>query len=496
MIKRILTRLEQFAFFDTFKHSSTYFLGTILAQGLGLISLPFFTSYLTPDEYGLISIFTSYVSIVTAVLPLSLHVTIGRYYFEKDKKDFDEFLGSIIFFTAIFYMINASLIYYYRVPLALKLNVPSELISFSLLAGAFTVVYMIFEQIKVSEKSSKEMTKINVLNQYIKFGCAAIGVLYFTDVFFFNDAGERMSYTFAGKIIGEVIGLGLVVLFISTRLYSYFTLKKISLKHLKYAISYSLPLVPLSLSHYILVSFDQWYINMKVGQTEAGEYSFAYKIGFLYVGLVLAVLNGSRPSFFKLMNEGKYSEVADQIVSVSKLLMLGACFLMLYAVDLGTLLSASDSFLNAISITPIIVGGYIFSGLATLYSRGIEFKKKTIYLSCIIIASGAVNVVLNMYLIEPFGYKVAAYTTLASYFIMMVLSVLVTTFILKLPPLPLAKITKHILFLAGIIAINYIFGAPNVGLHIGWIAFKGVLFLALVLLLFYDKIYLFLAKNK
>jgi len=172
---------------------------------------------------------------------------------------------------------------------------------------------------------------------------------------------------------------------------------------------------------------------------------------------------------------------------------------MLYAIDVGTILATSDGFLNAIMVTPIIIGAYVFNGVGQLYIRGIDYKKQTIYISSIILLSGMLNIVLNVYFIDYFGpdssAQVAAWTTFISYFIMMLLSILVTTFVLKLPPLPLGQMLKHMLFLSGIMAINYIWGAPSTGLHIGWMAFKAVLFLGLALLLFYNKIYLFLDKN-
>jgi O-antigen/teichoic acid export membrane protein len=163
-------------------------------------------------------------------------------------------------------------------------------------------------------------------------------------------------------------------------------------------------------------------------------------------------------------------------------------------VDIGTLLSSQKVYLEVLPLAPVIIVAYIFHGISSLYNRGIYYKKKNQWLALIIIISGALNVLLNIYFINRYGFEAAAYTTMASYFVMMVLSILLTTFVLKLPPLPLGRILKYIVLLAIIISMNYIFGAPNVALSPFWILYKGALFALLGAGLFYNKIGIFFNK--
>ncbi len=120
--------------------------------------------------------------------------------------------------------------------------------------------------------------------------------------------------------------------------------------------------------------------------------------------------------------------------------------------------------------------------------------KKNGYLAILVSISGAVNIALNIYFVPRYGYQAAAITTLVSYFIFMLCSIFTAIYILKLPPLPLGRIVKYIVLLTSVIGINYAFGAPNQGMHFGWISFKILLFASLALALFYNKIGLFLKK--
>ena len=492
-IKKRLKKLQQFSFFDTFKHASTYFSGTMLVHALGILTLPIFTKLLSPDEYGIINVFLTYVSVVAVLLSFNLHWAISRYYFEEDKKDFDAFLGTIFIAVSLIFWTLASGLLLFKEPIADYINLPAQLVFWAIASAYLLIVYSFFDQLMIATKQSKKYTSVQVIWQYTKFGCAVAGLLYLTNVTYLKD-GEPTSYTFMGKVIGDWLATCIIVLYTSHQVYKYVSFKGLSFEHIKYAFLFSVPLIPFALSNYILTSFDQWYIISKVGQAQAGQYAFAYKIGMLYLGLGVALINGAQPNYYKFMNEKKHKEVWQQVDSMSKLLALGGGFLVLFAVDAGTLLASNDAFLAALPIAPVIVGGYVFHGISSFYNRGIYFKKKNGYLAIIILASGIINIFLNGYFIPIYGFQAAAYTTLASYFIMMLFSIVVTTYILKLPALPLGRIIKYIVLLGGIVAINYIFGQPNIGMHFGWIAFKMLLFIALGLLLFYNKIGLLLNK--
>ncbi len=489
-------RLQQFSFFDTFKHASTYFSGTLLVHLLGLVSMPIYTAYLTADEYGIVNVFTSYLLMIAVLITLNLHWAVSRYYFEEDKDDFEDFLGTILVGVTVSFVVFGGLMWLFDKQMAWVLSLPLHLMGWLLLMAYLIVIIAIFTQLMVSTKQSKKQSVVQVVWQYGKFGLTVIGLLWLSGRTY-ELSGETESYTYMGKIIGEWIGTMVVAVYAFSQIYRYLSFKNMKWAHLRYALRFSIPLIPFALSNYILTSFDQWYINGSIGHAEAGQYAFAYKIGMIYMGLGGALVDGANPSYYQYMNANEPQKVWQQVDSMTKLLVLGGCFLILFAIDAGTLLSSNQVFLDALPIAPVIVGAYVFHGISNFANRGIYFIKKNGYLALIILISGIFNIILNAWLIPYFDndYKIAAYTTLASYFLMMVLSIIMTTYILKLPPLPLGRILKYIVLLGGVVALNYVFGAPNVGMHVGWIFFKGGLFVLLALALYYNKIGVIFGQN-
>ena len=125
-LNNILKKFKELSFFDTFKHASTYFSGTVLIHGLGVLTLPIFTAFLTTEEYGIINVFTSYISVVLVLVSFYAHGAINRYYFEKNVSDFASFMGTLFVFIHVNFVVCGGLMYYNRAAIAQLINLDRE----------------------------------------------------------------------------------------------------------------------------------------------------------------------------------------------------------------------------------------------------------------------------------------------------------------------------------------------------------------------------------
>jgi len=82
-------------------HSKNYLSAEIFTKALAFISVPIFTRLLLPNEYGILAIFSSIISIFTILLGFNIRGAVARYYYEKSN-DFAEFLGSNLLFILLF----------------------------------------------------------------------------------------------------------------------------------------------------------------------------------------------------------------------------------------------------------------------------------------------------------------------------------------------------------------------------------------------------------
>jgi O-antigen/teichoic acid export membrane protein len=427
------------------------------------------TRLLIPSEYGIISVFNSYVSLLSVVLTLNVHASVSRYFYEE-KDDFTIFLGTSTFLT-LSIIIPASIVFY-LLSNRLKglFNLPSLVTVLMIPMVVVTVIDEFFNQVYQPLRESKRIAIVNMAKTYIGFGLSVIIIVLLK--------GELYLGPIFGSIIIGVFFSGYFIF----KMKPYFK-PAFKWTHIKYILHYSLPLIPYTLSGYILAQFDRIMINSYNGSGDAGLYSLAYNIGML-LSVVIGSMNAAwMPKYFEYMNRKQYREHDRDVDRLFRFSMIVAVFLILFGKEVGFLLAKSDYY-AALHVIPIVVIGYVFFGIFTIYSRNIGYAKKTIYSSIILLTSGFTNVFLNALFIPKYGYIAAAYTTLVSYFLMAILAWIVSKLVLKMHSVPLKIILIPILMIVPFIAGYYVIEAMQPALYINILIKACMLFVASFVLIF------------
>jgi O-antigen/teichoic acid export membrane protein len=114
-----------------------------------------------------------------------------------------------------------------------------------------------------------------------------------------------------------------------------------------------------------------------------------------------------------------YSKMQTYIVFVLCWMGLG---LSLFGKELIEIFALNHDYWPAHEIIPIIVLAYIFNGARTAVSVAMYLKKKTQYIAFAFIVTAIFNIGLNFALIPMFGRLGAAYATLISFFVLYLIS--------------------------------------------------------------------------
>lgn len=223
---------------------------------------------------------------------------------------------------------------------------------------------------------------------------------------------------------------------------------------MKYFLHYGVPLIFYSLSGVILAQFDKIMVNKYLGSSAAGLYSFAAIVGSILTVFSSAMFQAWNPDYFKHMDEKNHQQLNTDAYRIFKIVAFCALGLIFFSQEIGMVLSSS-SFYEALPVIPIIVIGYIFNAIFMFYGWNIEYEKKNIYLSLVVLAAGALNVILNILFIPDFGYIAAAYNTAVSYFAMAGFAFIVSKKILKIYCVPFWPILKILALLVPFVVVYY-----------------------------------------
>lgn len=83
--------------------SLIYGFGSILLKSINLLTLPLYTFYITPADYGIVALAVTLTSLLSLIFALSLFSAVTRFYFlYNQKKDKDKIIGTLIFAIIIF----------------------------------------------------------------------------------------------------------------------------------------------------------------------------------------------------------------------------------------------------------------------------------------------------------------------------------------------------------------------------------------------------------
>lgn len=428
-------------------HSSNYLIAELFNKAIAFLTIPVFTRLLLPEEYGVLSIFTSIVSIFTVIMGLNMNGSITRKFHEGDK-EFYAFLGTNLTFLIVLNLLLLTLGYVFRVFFASFFSIDDKLFYLAILVSSFSFFILFELSYLQASMQSKKYAKLSIIRNLITVIIAIIIVYSLKEDRYM---GKVYAQLFTSLLIGV---LAIIKLFKLSEI-------KFNRKHLQYSLAFGIPLIPHALSGFILAQFDRVIINQIVGSYETGIYSFAYNIGMIMNVFVISMNKSWIPILYKNLKSEAYQKINELGNKYSKLTFIIAFLLILFSREI-VMIMADEKYYNALEVVPIIILGYVAVFLYTLFSGYTFYRKKTGLISLFTFIAGGTNILLNYIYIPQYGYVAAAWTTLISYLLLFVLHYINARFILKEKVLNLFKITGQLIILIIFISIYMKLNISNI----------------------------------
>lgn len=387
-----------------------------LLKGSVFITIPIYTRLLNLEEYGIVSVYTAFVSIFMIIIGLDLHASIGTGLYDfKDNKD--SFLSSILFLSFLSFILFFTIGFTGKNYFSKIFNVKSKVFYLSIIGGYLAFIINFFSNIKVFEKDYKKKSLISLINAFSNIGLSILLLLIISE--------EK----YLGRIYGDLFSKLFLALILFIAIISKGK-KLIWLKAWKYSLIIGVPLILHNLSGIILSQFDRLAIQKIINSESVGLYSYAYNLGMVPL-IVLGALNLAWiPWLYEKMysKENKEINIKSRYYNEFFLIFLSLTYILIP--ELG-LFMAPNNYNTSLIIIPIIITSYYMQFLYSLFATFAFYYKKTLSISIGTFLAGAINILLNIFLIPKYGYEIAALTTLISYFFLLVFHFLNVKYNLK-----------------------------------------------------------------
>ncbi|WP_462109374.1 oligosaccharide flippase family protein [Campylobacter concisus] len=398
-----------------FSNSLMYILCNILTKGISFFLLPVYTRLLSPNEYGILDLFTVLASIINLVITFEISQALARYYHDaSDDLQRRMYTSTSFLFTVAMYLVYVVISCVFSEQFSFWLLDSKNKEEIFILASIFIASSGIFYFIQNHLKwriMPKAIVFTSILNSIIAT---------FITIFLLFTTNLKVESIFIGQIIGCVIGS--VVGIYSAKLdygivFSYTKLKEM--------IAFSFPLVFSGIGIFIGANIDRMAIKNFIGLDELGIYGVAYRIASISSLVIVGFQQALTPLVYK-----HYLE-SDTHVNISKIFNI-FCLLMICIVTGSILFSkeilfifTTKNYYAASSSIPILTLSIFLAGMY-IFAPGISIAKKT-YLTVIVTAIFALlNIILNWIFVPKLASLGAAFGTLissgASFFIYVFLS--------------------------------------------------------------------------
>jgi O-antigen/teichoic acid export membrane protein len=396
------------------KHTAIYGLGGLVSRILAVLLLPLYTHYLGPKGFGKIETVVALTTVLVIVLRLGISSAFFRFYFDtKDEAQRTLVVRTSFWFTMT--MATAGLVAgcVLATPIAHGLKLGDDP---WLVRAAFVGLWaqMNYEQLtslfRVEERSVS-FVAASVANVLITVGITVLLVV-----------GLHKGAT--GAVVGNFVGtLCVYLVLLGYRRYQLGL--QFSRELFREMNRFGMPLVPSAVALWAINFVDRIFIAQYKGQAEVGVYSVAVRISSAIVFLMIA-FRLAWPAFAYSIEDDReakrtYSYVLTYLLFVCSWVSVALGVL---APWLVSWLARGPGFHRAADAVALLAFASTAYAGYTVVAIGIGRARQTQFNWVVSGLAAAVNVVLNVILIPPYGMIGAAISTAAAYLVLFLAMVL------------------------------------------------------------------------
>lgn len=373
-------------------------IGNFTTKLLAFLLVPFYTLWLSPEDYGTFDLLITYISFFIPFVTFQLEQAIFRYCAENKKKSKEVYINAL--HIILLNMVICNFIIFF----IMKRN--NYILSFLLYFNTYTLYMCSSEYLRGIGK----LKKYSLINIIVSICIVILNIIlvYYLKL---QVSGMLFSYGIA-YFVGEIL-----ILFNESLIdKDFFKLKNKNIK--AEMIKYSLPLIPNSISWWITNVSDRTIINIVLGSFYNGIYAVVCKIPMV-VNLLFSVFNLSwQQTAINSLNDENKNEYYNWLYRklIKFLYTSGFCILVLSEFIFRFIFS--QEYYQGVKQIPFLLNGIIFLSLAQFLTGILLANKETKKVGKSTIIAAIVNLIVNISMIKIIGLYAASISTLVSYIVM------------------------------------------------------------------------------
>lgn len=381
-----------------------YFSATVFSAVVGMVMNKYYTYVFTVDDYGILSLYLTFIAYLQSVISFSMDSSWGRLYFDyKDRKK--EFFSTVINFSLMAILFWIVVLAVFQEYIQNILGGTIAIYWCSIVAVSILSFVKICNSLAMLENEASLVSSQTIIQSIVNNTTSVLFIW--------------LNFGIVSRIIGNVWGG-------ACNLYYYVSRLK-GKGHLVYGLIFDKvifnKLQPFFLSTFfnttVIASLsyaDRILLNSYHGAAQVGIYSLGILIGQGISLISEACSMALFPAIINNLSEN-YHEGIIQLKKTDNifLLLYGLIFILIFLVrDILVLIFSNEQYLEASAIVPIITLGYISGALYKNVSGVLSYHKIVWKVAVAGIFAYAIGALLNYYIIPIYAERGAALAFLFS----------------------------------------------------------------------------------
>ncbi|MBQ8348655.1 MAG: oligosaccharide flippase family protein [Ruminococcus sp.] len=382
------------------KNTGILAIGTFLPKLASFITLPILTGYLSKAQYGTYDLIITLASLFLPAVTLQIQTAAFRFLIEvrSEEKKIKSIISNILMFIVPISLLGVIILYFclYKIESRIRLLVCCYYL--------FDIVVNVFRQIARGLSKNLNYSLSAIISSVLQL----IFVVLFVFVLKINLFGAVLALT-----VSEI--LSALYIFLSVRIYKYVDIKAFDKSELRRMIAYSWPMVPNSMSMWVMRVSDRLVLTFFRGVSANAVYAVANKIPQLLTiaqttftmawqeNATIVSKDEDAPKYYSTM----YRTLFD--------LMAGAMMIIIACTPVLFAILVRGDYSEAYIQIPILLLAMFFYAMSTFLGGIYVAYMKTKNVGITTIIAAALNIIIDVSLVHFIGLYAASLSTLVSY---------------------------------------------------------------------------------
>ena len=392
--------------------SSYYLLGNIMSRAVGFLFIPFYTMFLTPTQYGLIELVELSTQTIAITLGLqAFGAALSRLFYDQPSAERQRAIAStaILATVALAAVVAAAAI---AGAGQISLLVFHTTDWTTLLQTAFAAMFFssVAEVMLVKER----------IEQHPRFFLTYTLVQLVTTL--------SLNVVFIGLLGFGVWGFVCSKLLVTTVGSAYLLMRhsrsegwRWNSSDIPALVTFGAPLTVSSASYSAIHFSDRFFLSANVSLADVGRYALAYKLAILVSALIGDSFAKSwETTLYRYLSRTDWREEFARVASyLTAMLFITGMAIVMFAPEMLKIMVPPDYFPPPM-ILPLLVAAYLTREIGDFFRSLFLINHRSGRVGLIAFGGAMLNLLANVVLVPPFGIFGAAYATLLTWVVYMV----------------------------------------------------------------------------